>query len=252
MVNSRFAFCMVAISPLRKEASDAAEQVSQLLFGELVEIVQKKHPWIEVLTLSDHYSGWIDEKHVLPLTEKEVKRWMDGRTVQREFIRPLQTPWGKQWITSGAFVPDSNELEFYIGNLPFEWLNLQHASPNSILDFAKQFLNSPYLWGGKSPFGIDCSGFTQVVFRAFDLNLPRDAYQQAEVGLEIPFEDRLAGDLVFFKNAADKIHHVGILISPNEIIHASGRVRIDSFNATGIYNHEKEQITHQLFNIKRV
>ena len=252
MVNSRYAFCLVAISPLRADASDAAEQVSQLLFGELVEIVQKNYPWLEVHTMSDHYSGWIDEKHVIPLSEKEVKRWMDGRTIQREFIRPLQTPWGKQWITCGAFVPDSNELEFYIGNLPFEWMNSPHASPNSMLDFAKQFLNAPYLWGGKSPFGIDCSGFTQLVFRAFSYNLPRDAYQQEELGLEIQFDDRLAGDLAFFKNAAGKIHHVGILISQHEIIHASGRVRIDELNSTGIYNHEKEQITHQLFNIKRV
>jgi cell wall-associated NlpC family hydrolase len=113
-------------------------------------------------------------------------------------------------------------------------------------------LNTPYLWGGKSPFGIDCSGFTQVVFKTGGHKLPRDSSQQILKGKEIGLEDRRGGDLAFFTNTEGKMNHVGILMDENRIIHASGKVRIDEFDEKGIRNVEKNAYTHHFYKLKRI
>jgi cell wall-associated NlpC family hydrolase len=120
------------------------------------------------------------------------------------------------------------------------------------MDCALEFLNVPYLWGGKSVFGIDCSGFVQLVFRLYDLNLPRDAYQQAEIGELIDSKEARQGDLAYFTNEKGKIIHVGIVLDNETIIHASGRVRIDQLTKSGIYNSDYCKETHKLHFIKRV
>jgi len=112
-------------------------------------------------------------------------------------------------------------------------------------------LNAPYLWGGKSFFGIDCSGFTQQVFRFLDKRLPRDAYQQAEEGMTVEFDETEVGDLAFFANASGKITHVGIILENMQIIHAHGAVRLDELTKEGIFSADKGGITHYLTVIKR-
>jgi gamma-D-glutamyl-L-lysine dipeptidyl-peptidase len=252
----KFAYCKVNIAPLRSGKSDASEMVSQLLFGELIVVTEQDEKWFLVRSMLDNYEGYCDPKHIIFLSEKEMKRWMDGLSVQYELIRFIQTPWGKQLISKGAFVPFGNQNSFTIGNDFFEYLENSisevKAELNSIREIAESYLNTPYLWGGKSPFGIDCSGFTQLVYRCVDINLPRDAYQQAELGEEIPFDERQENDLAFFSNEAGKIIHVGILIEPDRIIHASGCVRIDLFDKKGIYNESTEKYSHNLTTIKRI
>lgn len=247
-----FAFCHVAIAPIRAENSDRAEMVSQLLFGEPVEILENKDQWRKVRSMMDGYEGWTDEKLLLTLTEKEVYRWLDGITTEHAAERTILGPFGLQRIGRGAFVSVELTPHFAIGPHRYEWQDGEEPFPHAISDLAMSYLNTPYLWGGKTLWGIDCSGFTQIVYRIFDHNLPRDAYQQIEMGRDIPFAEKQPGDLAFFMNDAGRIHHVGILLENDTIIHASGFVRIDQLTEAGIIRVTDQQLTHRLNAIRRL
>ena len=245
------AYCKVSISPIRAENKDEAEIVSQLLFGEVFTINEVQKNWINITTLFDAYSGWIDIKHLKLLSEKELKRWLDGLSPAFNLLTEIKTPWGNQRLIRGAYL--SNENLFNIGNDSFEILNSSKDNlPATIFETAASYLNAPYLCGGKQPFGIDCSGLTQMVYRFHGVNLPRDASQQVEIGQEIEFENITEGDIAFFHNKSGKIIHVGILNDKRQIIHASGCVRIDTLTKEGIVHSESNTITHYLNCIKRV
>ncbi|MGE5942785.1 MAG: NlpC/P60 family protein [Flavobacteriales bacterium] len=249
----QIAYCKVAIAPVRHENSDRAEMVTQLLFGELVDILDITEKWWKIQTLTDNYVGWIDPKQVRKLSKKEASRWSDGLTYLTENTIPIVTPWGSQIIVKGSFVPFGVEDDFLIGNDEFKVLSpISKPRLQSPVELATEYLNAPYLWGGKSPFGIDCSGLTQQVFRFLDINLPRDAAQQLEFGIEIDFNEIQSGDLAFFANENGSIIHVGILIDNQTIIHASGQVRTDAFDKTGIIHYSNEFHTHFLHTIKRM
>ncbi len=247
------AFCKVSIAPVRAEASDRSELVTQLLFGEIVEILEVSDQWLRIRSFMDGYEGWIDPKQVQDLREKEVSRWLDGLVVEHSEFRIVEGPEGKQTLLKGCFRPGDGEETFHIGKSEYRFLDDEgDADPDSLIDFALTYLNAPYLWGGKTMFGIDCSGFMQQIHRVFAYQLPRDASQQVEVGQEIEFEDREAGDLAFFISGSGNIHHVGLLINKNEIIHAHGYVRIDDFNQQGITRKIDGVHSHKLHSIKRL
>lgn len=249
----KFGYCKVSISPVRAENKDQAEIVTQLLFGEIIQIKEITGSWCKIITFFDNYEGWIDIKHFLPLTQKEVKRWSDGLDYEKSIVRTLVTPWGKQRIVKGSFIPFESEGEFKIGNDSFQFLEpALNDSYNSVYELAAEYLNTPYLWGGKSPFGIDCSGLTQIVFRFFEKNLPRDASQQIDHGMEVEFSEIISGDIAFFHNKEGRIIHVGILNGEGAIIHASGCVRIDKFTKEGIVHSETGYLTHSLNIVKRL
>jgi hypothetical protein len=248
----RTAYCAVNISPVRATHADPAEIVTQLLFGELVTVHEISEPWCRITTYTDNYTGWIDLKQIRFLSTKETKRWLDGISLETRLTRTIHTPWGEQLISRGAYVPYTSEGGFRIGEDHFAFTD---DVPSPVFrtpeELALTYLNTPYLWGGKSPFGIDCSGLTQMVFRFFDINLPRDASQQIEHGRSIEFEELETGDAAFFVNPAGKVIHVGIVLPESRILHASGQVRIDSLTPRGIHNLEKDSFTHQLCGLRR-
>lgn len=244
----RFAFCALSVIPVREQPKDSSEQITQLLFGEAIEVLEFGRPWLKIRSFLDGYEGYIDHKQVLPLTEKELRRWLDSSTYSKQHFQTLQGPFGQQILSGGSVI--CGDRAFQIGDFHY---NL--GTTTNITDawtYALSFMNTPYMWGGKSIFGIDCSGFTQNVFRQLDINLPRDAYQQAEVGTFIDFEERQCLDIAFFKNSAGKIHHVGIIGPERQILHASGQVRLDTLTAEGIFNEAAADFTHSLFEIKRL
>jgi hypothetical protein len=246
----KHAFCMVSIAPLRKEASDASEIISQLLFGEPVEILSFGKPWVKVQSFLDGYEGFVDIKHLLPLTAKELKKWLDSKIYSTSKHTEIQTEWGLQIVSKASLIGEEKHIQ--IGAYSFEILKQEAFNQKTIWEEAMDYINTPYLWGGKSITGIDCSGFTQSVFRLFDINLPRDAYQQEAFGETIEFSDKKEGDLAFFVNANGKIIHVGIVGNENQIIHASGRVKIDELTFEGIFSCDFEETTHKLLSIKRL
>lgn len=244
----QFAYCRVAICPVRGEMKDSSEQVTQLLFGEIIQVFEKQKNWLRINTYIDHYEGWIDEKQISYLSKDEVKIWENDQKIITKSLK-LKAPFGSTFIPIGAYVSRSTPHKFQIGSDSYE-INPKKGTTD-LISFAKSFLNTPYLWGGKSNFGIDCSGFTQIVFRSQDIELPRDTSQQVHLGEEVVRSNSKAGDVAFFTNDAGRVIHVGILLSKNRIIHASGRVKIDKLDDRGIWSQELHEYSHSLYKIKR-
>lgn len=249
---SNFAFCKVTLSPVRSENRDSSEMVSQLLFGEPIEILEVQNKWTRIKTFYDKYEGWIDTKHFLYLTEKEMNEWNKINNLSVQLTLEIISPWGLQNVVKGSYLPLNLSQIFSIGKYYFEFDYSQNEIEFTLSEFAKSYLNAPYLWGGKSPFGIDCSGLTQKIFEFYGINLPRDAYQQAECGQEISFSNRKEKDLAFFKNENGKIIHVGFLLEDLRIIHASSWVKIDVLKNDGIYCSKTNEKTHHLKKIVRI
>ncbi|WP_312195668.1 MULTISPECIES: C40 family peptidase [Epilithonimonas] len=226
--------CNVSIAPLRADSSDKSEIVSQLLYGESADIIEVKDNWTKIITHYDNYEAWMDTKQILPVSDEFVTS--RKRNLVKEPFQSTMTESGKVLLSMGS------EVNFET-TAPTRGRDLSE----SIVNCAKEFLNVPYLWGGKSFFGIDCSGFTQIIYKIHGIKIPRDAYQQAEIGDALTFlEEAKPGDLAFFENKDGRIHHVGIILADQKIIHAHGKVRIDSLDTSGIFNKDQNKHTHKL------
>lgn len=232
--------CIVTVAPVRAEGSDKAEIVTEILFGESADILEVNKNWTRIKMHYDGYEGWMDTKQLKPVTDEELEK-RKVTVITEDFSSVLMND-GKTLLSMGS------EVEF-----PAVASRRSHDLRESIALAAKEFLNVPYLWGGKSFFAVDCSGFTQLVYKIHGIKLPRDTYQQAEVGEPLTFvEESQPGDLAFFENPEGKIIHVGIMLDNQKIIHASGKVRIDILDSTGIFNKEMNKHTHKLRVIKNV
>jgi gamma-D-glutamyl-L-lysine dipeptidyl-peptidase len=249
MVNL-FAFCSVSLSPLRENPSDSSEMTSQLVFGEIIQIIELDRQWRKVKSNVDNYVGWMDEKSLTILSESEMTKWADQQTLLYNPFSIIESKEGNIPLTKGSFV-SKNGATFKIGAQTYKLLDEKIDPSNDLAEIAKSYLNAPYLWGGKTLFGMDCSGFTQMVYRFMGRSIPRDANLQSEEGETIGFENQREGDLAFFINDKGRIHHVGIILDENQIIHAHGWLRIDKMDETGIYRRNDSGYSHKLEFIKR-
>jgi hypothetical protein len=251
-----FGICNLAVIPLRLEPSDRSEIVSQVLFGEHFEIHETQKQWRKIKLHFDQYEGWIDEKQFQLLSTEEYKALAELPLALNGDLVEYITYSTNQLlpITLGASLAfltvDSINRQGYSFDGQI-YTGVQ--SKKNLLETAFLYLNAPYLWGGKTPFGIDCSGFTQMVYKLNGYSLLRDAAQQATQGVPLSFiEESEAGDLAFFDNEEGKIIHVGLIMDDNYIIHASGKVRVDRLDHLGIYNAELNKHTHKLRVIKKI
>lgn len=251
-----FGICNLAVIPLRLEPSDRSEIVSQILFGEHFEILETQKQWRKIKLQFDQYEGWIDEKQIQPISASEFKTLSDLPIVLNGDLVEYISYGNTQLlpITLGASVSFLSQASINLQQMSFDGLKLEGIQAKSnLIETAFMYINAPYLWGGKTPFGIDCSGFTQMVYKLNGYALLRDASQQATQGVPLSFiEESEAGDLAFFDNEEGKIIHVGIIMDDNYIIHASGKVRVDRLDHLGIYNAELNKHTHKLRVIKKI
>ena len=251
-----FGICNLAIIPVRLEPSDRSEQVTQLLFGEHFTILEQQQKWSKIKIVFDNYEGWIDNKQYQEISEKQFDSLNENPVVlSADLIEFISNPKNELLpISIGSSLSFLNDESLNISNYSFEGVKTCGVKPKAdLIKTAYMYLNAPYLWGGKTPFGIDCSGFTQMVYKLNGYNLLRDASQQATQGEVLSFiEESEPGDLAFFDNEEGNIIHVGIMLDNNYIIHASGKVRIDRLDHLGIYNAETNRHTHKLRVIKKI
>lgn len=251
-----FGICNLAIVPVRAEASDRSEQVSQLLFGEHFKIIELTAKWAQIELAYDGYIGWIDSKQFQSISQENYLILNElPNVLNADLIEYITSPNNQLMpIALGASLSFLENEAINSSNFIFDGMKVCGIKPKSeIIKTAFMYLNAPYLWGGKTPFGIDCSGFTQMVYKLNGYRLFRDASQQASQGVPLSFiEESEPGDLAFFDNEEGNIIHVGILMENNYIIHASGKVRIDRLDHLGIYNADTNRHTHKLRVIKKI
>ena len=252
-----------AVVPVRAAAKESSEQVTQLLFAETVDFIEKKTRWIKIRNHADNQEGWADAKMIAPLSEEEWKQYhavpKNARVLLPMTYAVSENNGQTIPLSAGTVLPDYNNGEFAILGVKFRvdpaavLLDSLKMTEENLMLATRFFLNIPYLWGGKNALGYDCSGFTQVIMSLFGAKLPRNASEQALTGKEVSSLSQIqAGDLAFFGHETKTITHVGILLDPNRVIHCSGRVKVEKVDSTGIFSIEQGGYTHRLISIRCV
>ncbi len=236
---------------MRSDNFHESELVSQLLYGDCFKILSSKNEWLQIKTLNDSYVGWINNKQINEISKINAEKiTFDDKIFSTRLIDYIETDENKlSSIVLGSNIGACK----YLGHKYDGPKTKKTKTKPNLTKVASMYLNSPYLWGGKTPFGIDCSGLTQMIYRINGYKIPRDASQQSELGETLSFiEESEPGDLAFFDDKEGKIIHVGMLLENNYILHAHGNVRIDRIDQTGIFNQEKQKHSHKLRIIKKI
>lgn len=246
----QYAICNLGIVPLRIEPDHTSQMLSQLLYGEVFQILEERAQWSRIRTAFDSLEAWIGKKQFQKISEEEFERvTAEDPQLCADLVEFVSS--GEQLIPipMGAELNGAGLMQHtHSGSITTE-----KKAKENLLETAFLYLNAPYLWGGKSPFGIDASGFTQMVYKLNGYKLLRTPSEQARQGESLSFiEESEPGDLAFFDNAEGVINHVGIMMSDNYIIHADGKVRLDRIDHSGIYNSEIRRHTHKLRVIKKI
>lgn len=249
--------CYLSSIPLRSNPSHRSEMISQVLFADTFEVFEQDEEWLHVKTRDDAYIGWLEAKQVIKLND-DVKENSPFLTNEANTLVLKGSSRSPIYLHAGTTLPNYSDGKFSLAGENYQVTSSNVFVPNSedfevdVIETAKIFLNVPYLWGGRTHAGIDCSGFSQIVYKMLGLNINRDAWQQAEQGRVVDFlTEAKAGDLAFFDNAEGKITHVGIMLNNSQIIHASGRVKIDRIDNQGIFALDENKYSHKLRIIKR-
>jgi len=257
-----YGICHLTATAVRAEPSERSEMVSQLLFGEMFEVTDEAAGWVKVLTHTDDYEGWINHRQFLHLTKDTFNTLKDADNfLTFELVQPITVlcDYTTFPLVLGSSLPGLKEHQVVLENRRYQFdgrvksFHDNDQDPERITSYALMYLNCPYLWGGRTPFGIDCSGLTQMAYRLGGIILKRDASQQALQGETLSFiTEARPGDLAFFDDDNGDIIHTGIILKDSKIIHASGKVRIDRLDHQGIYNKHLKKYTHRLRLIKRI
>lgn len=256
----KFAICHNSVVPVRTSSSNRSEQVSQLLFGEIVEILETKgRLWTKVRCTWDNCIGWVVSRQIKAITKTEFDLFEEKFAYCLDLFQPLMSDNESMPIAIGSRLPDFDGMKFKFDGRAYNYSGQavfpEHLQPETdkVLKIAKRYLSAPYQWGGRSPMGIDSAGFTQMVFKLVGIKLVRTTDQQVFQGELIDFiEQARPGDLAFFENKAGNITHVGILLPDGKIIHTAEKVKVDKIDHYGIYCHEQNKYTHRLRVIKRI
>ena len=252
----------LSIIPVRKEPSERSEMTTQILFGEHFTVHEQIMGWTRIKITYDGQEGWVDQKMISFLSEKAYRKIEHAPTaVCTDIFNIIRIPEEQTiMIVAGSTLPcwRAYKKEFSIDKEVFPMTGkFMYHQPVDIRSFiirqALLYFNVPYLWGGRSPFGIDCSGLSQVIYKQAGIFLPRDACEQVHLGTAFSFvEEAKPGDLAFFDDEEGNIIHVGMIWEKGKIIHASGKVRIDNVDQFGIFNLDTKRYTHKMRVMKRI
>ena len=246
----QYAICNLGTVPLRSEPAHTAEMLSQLLYGETFKILEERAKWSRIRTSFEGLEAWLDNKQLLKIPKKDYEG-LNASPIQLsadlvEFVT------GENHLIPIPLASVLNAAEF-LGHQHSGAVITGRQAKEKLIETAFLYLNAPYLWGGKTPMGIDASGFTQMVYKLNGQKLARSAVDQARQGESLSFiEESEPGDLAFFDGPDGIINHVGIMMSDNYIIHVDGKVRLDRIDHSGIYNADLRRHTHQLRVIKKI
>ena len=253
----KYGICILNCIPLRMEPSDKSEMTSQILFGEHFTILEIKQQWLYVKLAFDKFKGWVDVKQIEAISAEYFGELQEANPFfLQELVSFASIDNKLNLLTIGATLPNLKENTFSIGKRIYQLdgeTKEYKLTKDKIIEIAFMYMNVPYQWGGKTPLGIDSSGFTQMVYKMNGYKLFRDVINQAKQGEALSFiEESTPGDLAFFDDEEGVITHVGIVLANNFIIHASGKVRLDRLDQSGIYNEETNRHTHKLRIIKKM